>query len=213
MSRLQPGKYRARGRWAKLAYTKDNNPQVAAELEIIDGGLHAGLHGHTLKWFGQFTEKTEERTLESLRLLGWDNDDLSNMSGIGTTDVEIVVGEEEYDGRRTLKVQWINALGGGGAALKAPMDDTAAANFARRMKAAAAASRAKLGSTLDLQRQNTAQARAADAVSGGGRNSGGHDAPPPTDDDIPFIVDETATRCHSDVGFGELWNPARKAVI
>lgn len=181
--RLNPGKYRARARWAKLAYTSKKDPQVAAELEILE----EGFVGVTVKWFGQFTEKSEDRTLESLRLMGWNNDDLGNMTGIGDTDVEATIGEEEYQGKTYTKVQFIDPPGGS-AQLKAPMSDEQASDFARRMRGAAIASRAKLGGTPALQQANTMQARTAAAGGGGQRypNSAPHNAPPHTDDDIPF---------------------------
>lgn len=60
-------------------------------------------------WQGYFTEGTQDRTIESLRLCGctFPNDDITNLVGIGKNTVQIVVEETEYGPR----VAWVNALG------------------------------------------------------------------------------------------------------
>lgn len=120
-------KFKARGIQAALGKTSNGNPQVAVELEITEGERQ----GDTLTWYGYFTDKTEERTIQSLRLLGWEGDDLSSLIGIDQNEVTIVVEEEEYDGQVREKVKWIN---GGGLAMKETMDDGAAKAFAAKMR-------------------------------------------------------------------------------
>lgn len=137
---LVTGEYLARGRSAQLGKAGTGTVQVAVELEVIEGN-YAGQHA---TWFGFFTEKTQERTLESLRLLGWQGDDLSDLKGIDRNDVKIVVEEETYNGKTTAKVQWINAPGG--MALKDPMSADQAKAFAAKMKATVIAQRKKAAS-------------------------------------------------------------------
>ncbi len=133
---IEAGTYRAKAVAGALGYTKDHNPQVAVELHVLD----ESFAGESITWFGYFTEKSQERTLESLRILGWKTDDLSDLSGITDNEVKIVVEEDEYMGEVRLKVKWINKSGG--IALKERMNEAEAKAFARKMKGAALASRA-----------------------------------------------------------------------
>ena len=136
---LRNGKYPARAIGAALGFTRNNSPQIAVELQITEGESA----GQTITWFGYFTEKTEERTLESLRTLGWQGDDLDKLDTV-TGDCSIVVEQETWEGKTSAKVQWINKVGGG-LALSAPMDAGAARAFAERMKGKVIASRQASG--------------------------------------------------------------------
>jgi hypothetical protein len=171
MSNLQPGTYKARGIAAQLGFTEGGKEQVAVQLEILD----ENYHGETISWYGYFTEKTADRTLESLRLLGWASDDLFDLSGIGSTEIRAILEEEDYNGKMILKVKWIN--GPGGLALKAPMSDAQARDFSQRMKGLVLSNKQRAGSapkTAPKTQQRTAPPRR-------------DDVPPHGDDDhIPF---------------------------
>ena len=132
---LVPGTFTARAVEGALGETSNGSPQIAVELQVLDDGYT----GETITWFGYFTEKTTARTMESLRILGWKTDDLSNLDGITENEVKIVVVEDEYDGKTRLKVNWINRPGG--LALKSPMTPDKARGFAAQMKGAAVLSR------------------------------------------------------------------------
>jgi len=93
--------------------------------------------GESVNWDGWLTPAAVDRTFEGLRLCGWQSDDVRDLSGIDTNDVEIVVEHEDYNGQTYPRVKWVNALGGGAAHL-AP--DTAAA-IAAGLKGRAIASR------------------------------------------------------------------------
>lgn len=135
------GKYKARGVEAALGMTKSGNEQIAVLVEIT----HGDYAGDQLTWYGHFTDKTTERTFESLRALGWEGDDLMDLRGIGSNEVTIVIEHEEgNDGRVRARVKWINS-GGGGLAMKERLDEGSARAFAARMKGAAIASRSKGG--------------------------------------------------------------------
>lgn len=148
------GTFKARGIEGALGYTSGGNEQVAVRLRIVEGDEA----GHEITWHGYFTEKTTERTLESLRHLGWKGDDLFDLSGIDANDVSIVVEEEEYDGKLQSKVRWINAAGG--LAMKERMSEGDAKRFAQRMKGAAVASRQK--TQAPAQNAKHRETRAAD---------------------------------------------------
>lgn len=123
---IAPGTYIARAVSAELGETKAGNPQIAVEFDT-------GTDGR-ITWFGYFTEKAQERTLQALRYCGWCGIDLTDLSGIDRNDVELVVEHESYEGKTRAKVQWVNKLGGIG--LKSKMSPDKAAAFAARMKGA-----------------------------------------------------------------------------
>lgn len=168
---IQPGKYTAVAvaedvQWGK---TKTDKVQVAIPFRIEEG-QHAG---HTITWFGFFTEKARERTLESLRFCGWKGNDLANLGPLDQ-QVEIVVDEEEYDGKVRTKVQWVNRLGSGKVKLNETLDPNELRTFAAEMRGLA---------------QGVAEVDGPKAQPGNGAGSHGSwrdDVPPPTDDDINF---------------------------
>lgn len=170
---IQEGRYKARALEGALGRAGTGSEQIAVLLEITEGEHK----GHQLTWYGYFTEKTVDRTFESLRHLGWEGDDLTDLRGIESNEVTIVV-ELEYDrdGEQHARVKWINSPGSG-LAMRERLDDAAARVFAQRMKGAAVASRAKAKSN-----GSSARAPAGPAVSS---------AVDPANDDIPFAVDAT----------------------
>ena len=141
--------------------------------------------GNRITWYGYFTEKTIDRTMETLAILGWDAEKYDHrIASLHDTDIlvgaeaEIVVEAEEYEGRTRHKVRWVNAVGAGGA--QDPLSAGEAADFSERMRAAfitakgpqpnRAPRQAPPGAALDRKPVKP-------APSGGG---GG------PDDDIPF---------------------------
>lgn len=164
-----PQTLKARATHGMLGYTAGGKEQIAVELLILEGEHE----GERLSWYGYFTEGTFARTLESLRLLGWRGDDLSDLSGIDENAVSIVVDEEEYNGERKVRVRWINAPGG--LALKEPMTSDQAKAFAAKMR----------GRVLALSKGNGAKQPPQPAPRPT-KPSAGHEPPPHSDDDIPF---------------------------
>lgn len=125
--------YQARAVQGQLGETAGGKPEVAVSFDILtEGATHAQL-----TWHGYFTEATEERTIESLRIAGWKGDDLSVFSeGFAFPDdapeVSLVVEDETYEGKLYTKVQWVNRAGG--AAVKTPLVGDKAKAFAAAMK-------------------------------------------------------------------------------
>lgn len=116
---IPEGTFAAVARGATLSESENKKtPQVVVSFEITTAE-HAGT---TINWFGFLTDKTTERTIESLRYAGWKGSDLSDLSDLSKTDtpvVELVIEHEEYEGKVRPKVQWVNALGRAGKALPA----------------------------------------------------------------------------------------------
>jgi hypothetical protein len=177
------GRFKAKAIEGALGFTKGGKEQVAVALEIIEGD-HAGT---SLTWYGFFTEKTTERTFESLRHLGWKGDDLSDLDGILDNEVSIQVEEEDDDqGRTHSKVRWINAPGGG-LAMKERMDDGAAKAFAQRMKGQAMALRRAASGGAKPASSGGSQPRPSNGSGGG---YGGNGRRPPPDEPNPFGADD-----------------------
>lgn len=126
MALIDPGTYPAQPLEAELTETKKGDPCVVVSFEIA--------HGQRISWWGYFTDKTQRRTIESLRHCGWDGDNLGDLSSISpeSPTVELVIEHEEYEGKVRARVQWVNRLGGGIAT--APMAADKRAAFAARMK-------------------------------------------------------------------------------
>jgi hypothetical protein len=116
-----------------LGYSESGKEQVAVAFQLEEG-VDAGQR---ITWRGYFTEKTTERTLQSLRYCGWDGINLADLTGLDKNLVQLVIENEEYNGKTYSKVAWVNQLGG--LALKNRMDDKARAAFAAKMKGAALA--------------------------------------------------------------------------
>lgn len=128
---LAAGTYRARVKDAALGKSGSGKEQIALMFEIQD----EQIGGQTITYYGYFTERTYERTIESMRHCGWQGDDLLNLAGINDNEVEIVVAHEQYEGKTYAKVQWINRIGGGGGvAVKEKLQEADARQFAARMK-------------------------------------------------------------------------------
>jgi hypothetical protein len=158
---IPAGVYPARPTRHQWGYTEGGKEQVLVEFQITGDTPEAGT---SLAWFGYFTDKTWERTLEALRYCGWEGDDLANLGELDK-DVEIVVEhEDDESGVTRAKVRWVNKPGGGRVQLKKPMSEGELRHFAASMK-----NRAK-----NARPTKTRSSAASD------------DTPPPGGDDIPF---------------------------
>lgn len=166
------GTYRARGisGTAQLGKTEGGAPQLAAAFEITEGP-HTGT---SLPWYGYFTDRTKKRTLESLRLAGWSNDDIGEIEGFGDAEVDIVVGHNTWEGKTTARVDWVNRAGSGGIALKSPMNDAERKAFAAKLKGDVVRSRKSVAPVAKAPARNGGKAPTSEPV------------PPVADDDIPF---------------------------
>ena len=128
-----------------------------------------------LGWRGYFTEKTTDRTIESLRIMGFAGEDLSQLEGLDTNEVDLVVEDEEHEGKTYEKVQFINKPRG--PSVKNALTGEKLGAFAAQM-------REKFRAHDASQGKRTTSKPAASAPSRGGVMI--PDPPPHTDDDLPF---------------------------
>lgn len=138
---LPQGTYAATARGGALTESQNKRtPQVVVEFEITS----AEWAGERITWVGFLTDKTTERTIESLRYAGWKGTDLADLSDLLSKDtpvIELVIEHEEYEGKTRARVQWVNRIGGRmGAALPAEQ----AKQLSAKMRGAIAAVDAKL---------------------------------------------------------------------
>ena len=148
------GRYRAKALDGELGYSSNGNEQVMVKFEILEGPDT----GKSITWWGYFSEKTADRTLKALMDAGWDGQDVSVLSGLGSKEVSLTIGNDTYNGEVRQRVQWVNPLSG--PKPKNAMSDSQKASFAERMK----------GRTMKLQQNVPSQAGHAENL----------------DDEIPF---------------------------
>jgi len=99
--------YEARCVAIGIETTMKGDDYISADFEVVDGNGEA----YTVEWRGWLTEKTERKTMEALRLLGWQGDDIYNdlaAEGCLRNKVQLDVRHEEYKGKTTARVAFIN---------------------------------------------------------------------------------------------------------
>lgn len=171
---IEKSTYRARAVGAGFGMSDNNNPQLAIQFEVVD---HDQLSGESIAAILFFTEKTTSRSIESLQHCGFASDDLELLAEIGPDKaaellpsiVEIVCEPEEYDGKWSLRVKWINRPGGGRFAFKNKLEGSDLKRLAAQMKGALRNARGAAPRTA-----NPAQSRHPNAPNA------------PGNDDIPF---------------------------
>lgn len=108
MSKLEKvGTFKAKALRFKTDPSSGGTPRVSVEFSVTEGPEA----GSTIWWDGWLTDKAQERTCESLMHCGWTGADFETLPGLGTQDVELVCEEEEYQGKKTVKVKWVNDPG------------------------------------------------------------------------------------------------------
>lgn len=186
---LNEGSYRAVGISTGLGVAGTGSEQIGIMFRITSGPDE----GASVGWRGYFTEKTTQRTIESLRNCGWTGNDLSVFADANETEcarllpneVEIVVEHKPPmtpEGRTYAEVKWVNKVGSGVVSMKDKLDPSRAKSFAERMRGACAAVPAQTGgSPRPAQAQRNEQRRPA--------QQSHRDEPPPgffdDDDDFP----------------------------
>ncbi len=133
MDLIPAGKYVARAEHWKLGEASTGSEQVVVDFKFSDPALGSIL------WFGFFTEKTYERTVESLRHCGWKGTDVLELdtpqADLNANEVEIVVEHDTYKGKTSAKVAWVNNLSRAGVNVVAPLAIEKRTSFQQRMKA------------------------------------------------------------------------------
>ena len=129
---LAEGKYRACASAAALGVTSTGKDQIAVEFTFLEP------MGQKKTWYGFFTDAAFDFTIAALRACGWTGSDLSDFAAGAlpdsmTREVEIVIRHQEYQGKVTDRIAFVNA--GGGLALKESMSAANVGGFAAKMKA------------------------------------------------------------------------------
>lgn len=137
------GTYKAVAKSVKCDESREKRTPYVRIMFEIQEGTEAG---QSVEWTGWLTEKTQERTMETIILTcGWKGNDLSAlndgvMNGIDG-DVFIVVEHEDNpdNGKTYAKVRWVNRTE---RVVTSSLDKPAAVAFADRFKGLAEAVRA-----------------------------------------------------------------------
>jgi hypothetical protein len=134
---LEKGDYRAKASEAVLGKSaKKGTPQIAVKFDLLD------FPGRTITWFGYLSDAAFDITMRGLDALGFTGNDLSDLSAItaeGAPEVVLVVDHEQYEGKWSAKVKFINAAGG--LSLQGALPPDEARSFAARLKGKVAAYR------------------------------------------------------------------------
>lgn len=188
---LPAGRYRAVGvlmttdngrTYCQFGKTQGGSPQVCVNFEILEGEQM----GRRIAWFGFFTEKTTQRTIEALRYCGFKGNDLAELETQALdNEVEIIVQHEEYQGKWRARVAWVNQVGGGGFKFAKAMDRSGIRAFAAQMRTAVGSVPEAAGKKAERQPPPPQRSREEDYGAPPSTDADGR-SPPAADDDIPF---------------------------
>lgn len=149
---IEEGRHKGRAVSATLGVSDTGSEQIGVMFVITEGNAK----NSTVSYRGFFTDATFERTIESLRYMGWTGNDLSvflDVDEVGCyellpDEVELVVEHEQSstaDGRVFPKVRWINKICAGSVSMKNKMDKASAKAFAERLLGACVAAPVSAG--------------------------------------------------------------------
>lgn len=180
---LEDGVYLAVAVSWGLGLTSTGKEQLGVEFEFLD----ERLAGQRITWFGYFTDRAFDVTLKALRTLGWQGSDLSDLRDLDSNQVNLVIENEEYQGRYYPRVRWINPLNSG-IPLRSQMDPNAARSFAERMKGRILAAEQSGGQTgaQPAQQRRSPPPPAQSPRQQYAAPQHQQQPPPHSDDDIPF---------------------------
>ena len=144
-----------------LGYSNSGTPYIQVVFRTAEG---------TITWWGYLSDAAAARTIKSLRAMGWRG---NAPSEIGLSDlqspVDLVITHEEYNGKTSAKIKWVNALGEG-AAVGKPVDADGRKALDERLRALC-----EQTAPAAAELETPEQAAAAPKTDGGF-----------PDDDIPF---------------------------
>lgn len=155
-------------------YVWAESPEKGTRYANVRFRIIGGEHdGKLVPWQAYVTANTQERVIESFMACGctFDDDDITNLDGIDRNEVELDVGIERWNDKKTgepkerSRVNWVN--GSGGVPEDQRLDERKKSQFAQQMK----------GALKTLKRKSPAS---PNAPAGNGRSQ------QQGDDDIPF---------------------------
>lgn len=152
---IAAGTYKGRGVAGSEQYgtTSNGNDQIVVDVDLTDIGTRVST-------FLVFTDKAAQFSIDRLRALGWDGNDLTNLTGIDRNEVDVVVKYEMYNNEQKMKVEILT--GGGRVSLQNQMDDRGKRAFAARFNKLAAAAAPKPGNGGDTSFPHGANAPRGD---------------------------------------------------
>ena len=134
---MKTGTHRARARAGVLTETQGDSHR---EHIYIKFGLVSDMND-VVEWQGYFGDNKDkggktltERTIDVLRVCGWEGDDIRDLRGIEKNEVEIVVLEDTYQGNSRLKVRYVQPIGTAAAFMPKPLESRYADQLAERIK-------------------------------------------------------------------------------
>lgn len=172
--RIEPGIYRGKAVAGSEQYgqTSNGNDQIVLDLQLDTGD--------TVSTFLVFSDKAAQWSIKRLRALGWEGDNLGDLTGIDRSEVDIEVKYEEYKGELKMKVQ---IVAGGTVTLENQFDAKEKKAFAAKYAKMVQSSKPSPAKPAAQSRTASQQRRQAPSPS---PEPEGDYASTGTDDDIPF---------------------------
>lgn len=126
---IPEGKYKARATECVFNQDDKGRPQAIIRFDILDGEAA----GDTITTYRYFNGGAADFSIKALDAIGcrMEGGDVTDIEGMGV-ECELVIEHEEYNGKWSAKVKYINKLRG---PLVENMDATAKKSFAESMKA------------------------------------------------------------------------------
>lgn len=113
--KIKPGKYKANILDYGIKETKTGAPQVCIAMNYLDSDQDV----HEITWFGVLKGGAEEITIETLLRCGMKGNDILALAGGAESDLldaattyTIAVVEHEWEGKKSMRVQWISNSAG-----------------------------------------------------------------------------------------------------
>ena len=135
------GKYRAVAVAGSEQYgqTKSGNDQIVITMDLPDLGEQVSV-------FLYFSDAAAPHSIKRLRRAGWSGDDLSNLVGLGSTECEVEIKYEEYQGQQKMKAE---IASGGTITLETQLDDKAKKAFGAKFRDLAKATPKPVGAAVN----------------------------------------------------------------
>lgn len=104
-------------RYIHMGESKSGKPQLCVVFEVTNGPSQ----GRQLRWYPVITEKTVDWVLASLRAMGHKGDQMVDDAQQLDQVVSLVISHNEWEGKVTARVDWVNAKGSSVVKMHAPM--------------------------------------------------------------------------------------------
>lgn len=128
------GKFTGRAEAWELTENDAGDVQIIVQFRLE--GNQNEHDGAIRTWRGYFkSDKSQEIALKALMTMGWNTGDVMDLQGLGANLVELVIDEEEWEGKVHDKIKWVNRVGSGSTSLNVtPLAKDKKAAFAEKMK-------------------------------------------------------------------------------